>query len=105
MSADRDKETRFECLRCGKVSPIERVESVQPKCGRCGSGTGVVGDIGQGSRASRQQRGYGSEPRGADTQFECLRCGEITAIQRVVTALPQCLHCGSRDGVVIAGEI
>jgi hypothetical protein len=34
-----------------------------------------------------------------------LRCGEITAIQRVVTALPQCLHCGSRDGVVIAGEI
>jgi Zn finger protein HypA/HybF involved in hydrogenase expression len=106
VSADRDKEIRFECLRCGKISPMERAETVQPKCGRCGSGTGVVGDIGQGTRAARQQRRDGRAPGSAnmDIRFECLRCGEVTTTPRVVTARPQCLHCGSRDGVLVSGE-
>lgn len=102
MSADRDKEVRFECLRCGKISPIERVKFTQPRCGRCGSGTGILGDIGQGTRAARVDR---AGARGAmDTRFECLRCGEITSVKDAIAPRPACQHCGSKAGVVVEGD-
>jgi DNA-directed RNA polymerase subunit RPC12/RpoP len=101
VSSDRDKEVRFECLRCGKISPIERVKFMQPRCGRCGSGTGVLGDIGQGTKSSRSERNYSSDRATADTRFECLRCGEITTIKEIVAPHPICLHCGSKAGVMV----
>jgi Zn finger protein HypA/HybF involved in hydrogenase expression len=105
VSSDRDKEVRFECLRCGKISPIERVKFMQPRCGRCGSGTGVLGDIGQGTPTSRGARGYGAGGKGkTDTWFECLRCGEITTIGGIIAPRPNCLHCGSKAGVVVEGR-
>jgi Zn finger protein HypA/HybF involved in hydrogenase expression len=104
VSADRDKEIRFECLRCGKVSPVERIRSVQPKCARCGSGTGVLGDVGQGTAAARARRGIRNDRNEArDSQFECLRCGEVTVVENVVMR-PNCQYCGSRDGVVVEGD-
>ena len=103
MSADRDREVRFECLRCGKISPIERVNFVQPRCARCGSGTGVLGDIGQGTRASRSERGYVAGAGTAATRFECLRCGEITSVHEAVAPRPACHHCGSKAGVIVEG--
>jgi Zn finger protein HypA/HybF involved in hydrogenase expression len=104
LSADREKEVRFECLRCGKVSPIEGVKSIQPRCARCGSGTGVLGDIGQGTASSRRQRDYGSATKPGDpTRFECLRCGEVTTVRKI-TVQSRCPHCGAKDGVIVEGE-
>jgi DNA-directed RNA polymerase subunit RPC12/RpoP len=95
---------RFECLRCGKVSRIERKEAVQPRCSNCGSGTGVLGDMGQGTAADRLRRASGSARPGHDgVNFECLRCGTVTLVREMEAAQPACLHCGSRDGVMVDG--
>ena len=101
---DRSGEVRFECLRCGKVSRIERLEALQPRCSQCGSGTGVLGDIGQGTLEERLRRR--SAPGGTDhddINFECLRCGTVTLVRKMEVARPGCTHCGSRDGVVVNG--
>lgn len=101
---DRSGDVRFECLRCGKISRIERIEALQPRCSQCGSGTGVLGDIGQGSMQDRLRRQ--DSPRDADydnVNFECLRCGTVTLVKKMAVVRPCCLHCGSRDGVVVNG--
>jgi Zn finger protein HypA/HybF involved in hydrogenase expression len=101
---DRSGEVRFECLRCGKVSRIERLEALQPRCSQCGSGTGVLGDIGQGTLEERLRRRSG--PGGAhhdDINFECLRCGTVTLVRKMEVVRPGCVHCGSGDGVVVNG--
>ena len=93
---------RFECLRCGKVSRIERVESFQPRCSSCGAGTGVLGDIGQGTVEERLRRRNAVPGQDHDdVNFECLRCGTVTLVRKMEAARPACLHCGSRDGVVV----
>lgn len=93
---------RFECLRCGKVSRMERVETTQPRCASCGSGTGVVGDIGQGSRQDRLRRSRpGASPHDG-VNFECLRCGAVTPLGAMEAIRPACQHCGSKDGVVVS---
>jgi transcription elongation factor Elf1 len=92
---------RFECLRCGKVSRIERVEAVAPRCSSCGSGTGVLGDIGQGTLEERLRRRSAPASPHDDVNFECLRCGTLTLVRRMEANRPVCLHCGSKDGVVV----
>ena len=101
---DRSGEVRFECLRCGKVSRVERIEALQPRCSQCGSGTGVLGDIGQGTVEDRLRRR--NAPRSADydnVNFDCLRCGTVTLVRKMEVVRPGCVHCGSRDGVVVNG--
>jgi DNA-directed RNA polymerase subunit RPC12/RpoP len=101
---DRSGDVRFECLRCGKISRIARIEAPPPRCSKCGSGTGVLGDIGQGTLQERLRRQ--NAPRGGDhddVNFECLRCGTVTAVRKMEVVRPACLHCGSRDGVMVNG--
>jgi Zn finger protein HypA/HybF involved in hydrogenase expression len=101
---ERSGEVRFECLRCGKVSRIERMEPVQPRCSKCGSGTGVLGDIGQGSLEDRLRRRNSPHAAGHDdVNFECLRCGTVTLVRKMEEGRPACIHCHSRDGVVVNG--
>ena len=93
---------RFECLRCGKVSRVDRMEAVQPRCSSCGSGSGVLGDIGQGTAADRMRRaGTPAHSGHDDVSFECLRCGTVTLVGKMQVMQPACIHCGSRDGVVV----
>jgi Zn finger protein HypA/HybF involved in hydrogenase expression len=97
-------EIRFECLRCGRVSRVEPIEALRPRCSKCGSGTGVLGDIGQGTLEERLRRR--NAPRGADEKdinFECLSCGTVTLVRKMEAARPGCVHCGSKDGVVVSG--
>jgi Zn finger protein HypA/HybF involved in hydrogenase expression len=100
----KGSDVRFECLRCGQVSRIERAEAIQPRCSNCGSGTGVLGDIGQGTVNDRLRR-MNAPPRSGqdDVNFECLRCGTVTLVKRMEAVRPACLHCGSKDGVVVDG--
>jgi transcription elongation factor Elf1 len=99
---DRSGDVRFECLRCGNVSRIERSEAVQARCSSCGSGTGVLGDIGQGTIEERlRRRRSPSGPVHDDVNFECLRCGTVTLLKEMQVAQPACTHCGSKDGVVV----
>jgi Zn finger protein HypA/HybF involved in hydrogenase expression len=101
---DRSGDVRFECLRCGKVSQIERIEALQPRCAKCGSGTGVLGDIGQGSVQDRLRReGVTRDPGYDNVNFECLRCGTVTLVRKMAVVRPGCVHCGARDGVVVNG--
>ena len=100
---EQSGDVRFECLRCGKVSRIERVQSVAPRCSNCGSGTGVLGDIGQGTLEDRlRRRSERSGPVNDDVNFECLRCGTVTLVKNMEAVRPACLHCGSKDGVVVS---
>ena len=102
VGVDRSGDVRFECLRCGSVSRIERMEAVRPRCSGCGSGTGVLGDIGQGSVRDRMRRANASPQAGYDNvNFECLRCGTVTHVKGMEVVQPACLHCGSKDGVVV----
>ena len=95
---------RFECLRCGRVSRIVRADAFQPRCSSCGSGTGVLGDIGQGTLEERlRRRRAASESVQEDVNFECLRCGTVTLVRKMGVVRPACLHCGSKDGVVVEG--
>ena len=104
MVEEANGEVRFECLKCGKVSRIERVEGIQPRCSSCGAGTGVVGDIGQGTFQDRLRRMSAERAEaGGDVSFECLRCGTVTRVPRVEVIRPGCAHCGSGDGVVLDG--
>ena len=100
---DRSGEARFECLRCGRVSRIERIEALQPRCSKCGSGTGVLGDIGQGSVQDRLRRQNAPQAAQDDVNFECLRCGTVTLVRKMEIVRPGCVHCGSKDGVVVNG--
>lgn len=99
---DSSGNVRFECLRCGKVSRIERVKTVAPRCSSCGSGTGVLGDIGQGTVEERLRRRNAPPERITDdVDFECLRCGTVTLVRKMEAVRPACLHCGSKDGVLV----
>jgi hypothetical protein len=103
-------EVRFECLRCGKASKVERIQTVQPRCAACGGRTGVLGDIGQGTLTSRLRRNFsiGTE-HDSDITFECLGCGETSRVEKVYVLRPGCLHCGAVSGLLVesgsAGEI
>lgn len=80
------------------------MEPVQPRCSKCGSGTGVLGDIGQGSLEDRLRRRNSPQAAGHDdVNFECLRCGAVTLMSKMEDKRPACIHCGSRDGVVVSG--
>jgi len=101
---DGSEDARFECLRCGKVSRIERFKALQPRCSQCGSGTGVLGDIGQGTLEERLRRRSAPADAGHDdVNFECLRCGTVTLVRNMEVVRPGCAHCGSRDGVMVNG--
>jgi len=95
-------EIRFECLRCGKASEVERLQTVQPRCAKCGARTGVLGDIGQGSLTSRLRRNFrlGTGHDG-DINFECLSCGETTRLEKIWVLQPKCTHCGATSGLVV----
>ena len=95
-------EVRFECLRCGKASKVERIPTVHARCGACGGRTGVLGDIGQGTLTSRLRRNFniGVEQAG-DVTFECLTCGETTKVERIYVLQPKCLHCGAVSGLLV----
>jgi Zn finger protein HypA/HybF involved in hydrogenase expression len=102
VGVDRSGEARFECLRCGKASGIARIEAPRPRCSVCGSGSGVLGDIGQGSAQDRLRRASAASPAVHDNvNFECLRCGTVTGVGKMDVLQPACLHCGSKDGVVV----
>ena len=46
-----DEETIFQCLICGRVSPVR---ARPPKCGACGSGNGVTRPAARGATSERQ---------------------------------------------------
>ena len=94
-------DVQFECLRCGKVSRVERVRGIQPRCSTCGSHTGVLGDIGHGTVEDRLRRLSAAQSDTGNVTFECLRCGTVTQVVRLEIVSPGCAHCGSGDGVVL----
>jgi hypothetical protein len=47
-----DEETIFQCLLCGRVSPVR---SKPPKCGSCGSGNGVTRPAARGAADGERQ--------------------------------------------------
>jgi Zn finger protein HypA/HybF involved in hydrogenase expression len=98
-------EARFECLRCGKASKVERIQTLRPQCGKCGSRTGVLGDIGQGTLTSRLRRSFniGGDYAG-DVPFECLSCGETTTVEKIDVLQPRCLHCGAVSGLLVESD-
>ncbi len=104
MGPDVDGEIRFECLRCGKASTVEKLQTLQPRCGKCGARTGVLGDIGQGSLTARLRRNFhiGTDHDG-DINFECLECGESTTMEKIYVLQPRCLHCGAMSGLLVEG--
>lgn len=104
VSVDYGGELRFECLRCGKASKVEKLQTIRPRCGKCGARTGVLGDIGQGTLTSRLRREFniGADHAG-DINFECLACGETTQVEKVYVLQPRCLHCGAVSGLLVEG--
>ena len=101
---DSGGEIRFECLRCGKASKVEKIDTIRPRCGKCGSRTGVLGDIGQGTLTSRLRRNFSIGAGHADDiDFECLSCGETTKVEKVTVLQPKCLHCGAVSGLLVEG--
>ena len=104
MALDDGGEVRFECLRCGKASSVEKLQTIQPRCGKCGARTGVLGDIGQGSLTARLRRNFriGADYDG-DINFECLECGETTTVEKITVLRPRCLHCGAVSGLLVEG--
>lgn len=102
MDPHFEGDVRFECLRCGEISPVERLETIRPRCARCGGATGVLGDIGQGTLTARLRRNFhiGADPAG-DTKFECLTCGETTTLERIRVLQPKCLKCGAVSGLLV----
>lgn len=110
MALDFGGEVRFECLTCGKASKVEKLQTIRPRCGKCGSGTGIIGDIGQGTLTARLRRNFriGGD-YGGDINFECLTCGDVTAVEKVYVLQPKCLHCSAVSGLLVeegpSGEI
>ena len=47
-----EEQTIFQCLICGRVSPVR---ARPPKCGACGSGNGVTRPAARGAVASERQ--------------------------------------------------
>ena len=105
MALEPDGEIRFECLRCGKASKVEKMQTLRPQCGKCGSKTGVLGDIGQGTLTSRLRRNFnlGGDYAG-DVPFECLTCGETTTVEKVTVLQPRCAYCGAASGLLVDGN-
>jgi Zn finger protein HypA/HybF involved in hydrogenase expression len=101
---DFSGEMRFECLRCGKASEVEKLRTIRPRCGKCGSSTGILGDIGQGTLTSRLRRNFHiGVDHADDIDFECLSCGETTKVEKVLVLQPKCLHCGAISGLLVEG--
>ena len=48
-----EEETVFQCLLCGRVSPVR---ATPPKCGACGSGNGVTRPAARGATSERQDK-------------------------------------------------
>jgi hypothetical protein len=46
-----EEETVFQCLLCGRVSPVRATPA---KCGACGSGNGVIRPAARGDASGRQ---------------------------------------------------
>ena len=46
-----EEETIFQCLQCGRLSPVR---AKPPKCGTCGSGNGVTRPAFRGETAGQR---------------------------------------------------
>jgi transcription elongation factor Elf1 len=102
VNLDDGDEIRFECLRCGRASKVEKLLTIRPRCGKCGGGTGVLGDIGQGTLTSRLRRNFNlGGDYGGDINFECLTCGETTVVEKTYVLQPKCQYCGAVSGLLV----